>query len=477
MTITRRTLLQLGALSPLTALFPKTARAQSAPPLRLLVWFQGNGVPERLYSPTGGELDFSYPDLAPGRPHPLSPLSPYKSRTLHFGALERVSAASKAPNGLTNFAATTGADADKGHGAWNSLLSGQVVRNGVAQGETIDQRIARAVGASTRFKSLQAGLEPNAGLSQLGTGAPLPSIGDPQTLFDTVFTGISSNGQPSAEALALARRMRRRKSVLDLVHADFARLRGALSKNDRQRLEAHEQMLRDVEVRLTTAPEVMATCRAPVLPSPVPRGGGNYSNPANAPAVSRLLLEQMALAFACDLTRVGTFTWNGAATNQMFTWLGISDWFHTLSHDYYVFSPEGYVADKEEKLRQINFWYAEQLAWFLNRLSQFPEADGSTVLDNTVVMVVSELGHGASHTNSNLPVRLYGSARGALRTGRYLKLPATPLNNLYVSLAQAFGLPDTSFGQARFEFDQSDETTSHQRVHRVYDVGAIAALR
>ena len=218
----------------------------------------------------------------------------------------------------------------------------------------------------------------------------------------------------------------------------------------------------------------------PTLPNPVPKGGGVYDHPENYPAVGKLQIDLLVTALACDLTRVGSLHWGTIASNQLFPHLNIPDFHHALSHDYYVWptqtTPESYVEEKLEKIRKINFWHAQQLAYLLDRLASVQEADGSTLLENTVIFRVNEMCSGPGHNNGNLPAILIGGARGAIRTGRYMQVPPTPLNNLYVSIAQAMDVNVSTFGMPKFDFLQQDELTGWHPMQRSVTVGPMAGL-
>ena len=71
-----------------------------------------------------------------------------------------------------------------------------------------------------------------------------------------------------------------------------------------------------------------------------------------------------------------------------------------------------------------------------------------TLLDNALVVWGSELGKGNSHSFDRAPFVTAGGCGGAVRTGRFLDLPAkTPHNRLLVSMCHAMGLNDVaSFG-------------------------------
>jgi hypothetical protein len=123
---------------------------------------------------------------------------------------------------------------------------------------------------------------------------------------------------------------------------------------------------------------------------------------------------------------------------------------HDLSHE--GDSNAGAV----ESIIEINTWYARQYAHILQRLSEVPEGDG-TMLDNTLVVWVNELGKGNSHTLRNVPFVLGGNVKNDdgtphFRTGRYVQFDGdnTSHNDLWVSLCQAYGIETDVFGDAAY---------------------------
>lgn len=75
------------------------------------------------------------------------------------------------------------------------------------------------------------------------------------------------------------------------------------------------------------------------------------------------------------------------------------------------------------------------------------EPDGSSLLDNTLVLWCNELSRGAAHSTVDLPYVLAGRAGGTLDTGRFLRFGAVPHNNLLVSACNAMDVPLTTFGR------------------------------
>ena len=125
-------------------------------------------------------------------------------------------------------------------------------------------------------------------------------------------------------------------------------------------------------------------------------------------------------------------------------WLGIEEGHHSLSHD-----PDGNQAS-QEKLRKINTWFCEQLAYLAKRLAETPEPGGQgTMLDNTTILWTNELGKGNSHTLDDIPFVLVGGGLD-FKMGRALRLPKVPHNRLLLSLAHGFGHRIRTFGNRDF---------------------------
>jgi len=102
------------------------------------------------------------------------------------------------------------------------------------------------------------------------------------------------------------------------------------------------------------------------------------------------------------------------------------------------------------KLRVIRRWYMEQFAYLLGELEATPEGDG-TMLDNTVILLGSEVARGNTHSHMDAPFVLAGSAGGYFNTGQLLNFEGdVPHNNLLVSLQNSMGIEATTFGLPEF---------------------------
>jgi hypothetical protein len=419
----------LAALSPLAlALHRSIALAEPiATPKRVLFWFTPNGVIESAWRPTGGEYDFKLGES-------LAPLEPYRSKLLVFGANSynpedfrrhcgiSIKCVPKLPSGGHNMSMLLTGRAD-------ITVDGAETGGGIS----VDQHIANTIGKDTRFRSLELSVRGKGKMSFTGPGKALPFESDPMAAFARVFADVPSE-DPVAKA-ALARRLAERKSVLDVVHADFASMRKELSALQRSKLDAHSDAIRAIEKRLLEPANQV--CVKPVLgTAPATNGWDEYDN---VPRVAELQLDIMAAAFACDLTRVATLAFSSAASNGRHPWLGANEWHHELSH-----APASDLVARAKRIK-IERWYAEQLKSFMDRLAAIKEGDG-TVLDHTLIVCVNEMAESFYHTHQNMPFMLAGGASGALRMGRFVKYEDKPHNDLLVSVCNAMGLPDTKFG-------------------------------
>jgi hypothetical protein len=305
-------------------------------------------------------------------------------------------------------------------------------------GPSVDQRIAEAWAAPTPYRSLELGVQVGAAdnwgrMIYQAANQPLPPIDDPVEVYNTVFSDLHT------DPTVLAQQRARHKSILDAVGGEYTRISGQLGSADKQRLDAHLQAVREIETRLTTdLTENNAACTDPTVPMVDAQSNDSF------PAVGGVMMDLLTMAFACDLTRVASLQWSRSVSQVRFTWLGIPDGHHDLSHR------SDTDSDAVNKLTQINTWYAQQMAGLISRLQSTPDAGGGTLFDNTMVLWTNELAKGNTHSRQDAPYVIAGNAGGPLTTGRFLSYEGQGLNhnNLHVSLLNALGIPDTSFGKA-----------------------------
>lgn len=415
------------------------ARAQDDLPKRLLVIFSPNGTAWEEWTPEGGETDFRLKRI-------LAPLERHRDKLLILSGVDML---------------TTDAGPGDGHqkGMGHILTGVELLPGDVAGGcdscppvswsggESIDQAIAAHIATTVtrRRRSVQLGCRVSDAdnvwtrMSYRGASQPLPPENDPTAAFIDLF------GDASLDPGEVRRRLALQESVLDHNIADFERTRRVLSGADRERFDRHLGMVRDIERALSAPGAVGAACMRPDVPATI-----DFRSTDAYPDVVRLQSEIMAMAFACDLTRVGSIMWTNSVGNVPFPWLGFPDLHHDLSHE------GDSNADAIGKIIAINEWYAQQYAYLLDQLAAIPEGDGGSVLDHTLVVWVNELGRGNSHSLRDIPFVLAGNVPGEMgapdwRMGRHVRYDGDQTHNdLWTTVAQSFGLPVDRWGDLRY---------------------------
>jgi hypothetical protein len=158
------------------------------------------------------------------------------------------------------------------------------------------------------------------------------------------------------------------------------------------------------------------------------------------PVIADLELDLLAMAFACDITRVASFQISTSLNRIRYPWLDSTGEGHTLSHS----GPSDVAAHGQLVARQT--WHAGRLAYFLSRLSDIKEVDGTTALDNTLVVWGNEIALGNTHSHENIPFLLAGGG-WHFRPGRFIQYQNASHNDLLVSVSNAMGVAATSFGE------------------------------
>jgi hypothetical protein len=292
-------------------------------------------------------------------------------------------------------------------------------------GTSVDQMIASRLMSPTTHPTIElgvacGGLHPATRMIYSGPGMAKSPLDNPVAAWSHLF---ESFGDPEADAV-----LRRRTSVLDTVAADLDEVSRTMSGRDRERLDAHATSIRELEMSLGGT----LTCTAP--DAPMNRGMEFDVDAQSALAVS---------ALACGQTNIASLQVRiGDNDNSLYPWLGLTTGgHHTASHD----SSTGASDIRAEVYR----WYSDRFANLLDLLGAIPEADGTSLLDNTMVIWGSEIGIGWTHDISNVPFVVAGGGARGVRVGRYLRPSGMTHNRLLVSAAQYMGLNDvTSYGTA-----------------------------
>ena len=317
-------------------------------------------------------------------------------------------------------------------------------------GMSADQHVATAIGDRTKFPSLELGIEKgqNAGncdsgyscaysanLSWRGEATPNAKETDPKAVFDRLFGGYD----PKELAEARARRELYNKSILDFVNEDAKSLNKTLGTGDQKKLDEYLASVREVEQRIEKARGI--SNQAP------PKT--DMKQPAGIPKDDwqghvHLMMDLLVLSFQTDLTRVATFPIANDGSNRPYKNIEVPEGHHDLSH-------HGSDPKKLDKIKKINTYHIEQMAYLFKRLKSVKEANGTTLLDNAMIVYGSGIGDGNRHNHDDLPILLAGKGGGTIEGGRHIvhaRRSDIPLMNLYLALFERMGVPTARFGDS-----------------------------
>ena len=324
-----------------------------------------------------------------------------------------------------------------------------------AGGASVDQIAAKLVGSQTLLPSLELqtrgeGFFSNSlvrnTISWSDAETPVPRETEPRVVFDRMFR--VGNGAISDH------------SVLDSILEDAKSLRRRVSVDDHRKIDEYLNSVRAIEKRLQfadrqaqRAAENAELSKSLVRPSAgVPEDYREYM---------RLLFDMIVLAFWADATRVSTFMLDHGQSNRYFNFIdGVQGTWHALSHwkdasgnteDDDGITSWGSPAEKREQYNLVTKWHHEQVAYFLGRLKSIKEADGRSLLDNSMILYGSNLADGHEHSEKNLPLLLAGRGGGTVHSGRAIRFRRdTSLSNLHLSMlrrlddrVEEFGGSDT----------------------------------
>jgi hypothetical protein len=275
---------------------------------------------------------------------------------------------------------------------------------------SLDQLVAADLGKTTRFKSLELGvsrrLRKDEGatpqiLSHNGPNSGNPPIFEPRDLFSRLFGGdapppMGAVGGPSVLQKAIAMR----KSVLDVVVKDIERLKLTVGATDKRRLDQHFSNLRAIEKRLQM-PEAAGGCTPGTAPQLFPpTAQGEQLEPVTV-AMSELL----ALALACDQTRVFSMLFTGTIGGTVFLQAGVKRGHHQLTHD---------EPGDQPQIQATTVFTMQMLSTLLQKLKDTPEGAGN-LLDSCAILATTDTSEGKTHSIKDYPILVAGRAGGFLK--------------------------------------------------------------
>lgn len=472
-----------------------SAHAQSGTrPKRIITMAYSMGAPLEHWMPTGASGSLILP-------HVTAPFEPIKNKTLFVSRSVRgvvdMHAEVKYGHPVKKESAFTGTlpvalfqTGSNGNHLDDVLFSGvssDEYKGSPANNESIETLVGRHLRDNSHSRdaiNLSVGGHRNSpgysngsdGFFWEGRGAGVATEYNPLKAFNEIFSGLedsAGSGDPALERLQA-----RNKSVLDAVRENFNLLRRDLGTDDRQRLDAHAQRIREIEVDI----QYTATCSAPAFePGEMPslqqdpgESDTNYMNrlfgessPGGATSApmartAPLMVRILAHAMACGIAPVGRLAFTNGE-NPFFGIPSIDDeignysgprWHTVVHHADNANSRTGQASRPRsggsgyyapELLDGMRFYW-QQMADLCTELDQIPDGtNGETALDNSLVVMTSDLGEGNGHGPDNTCFAMAGNLAGG-RRGRSLRLADLGYHDTHVlvSIANIFDVRDSA---------------------------------
>jgi hypothetical protein len=363
----------------------------------------------------------------------LQPLADFKDRMLVFSGLDSQQAA-----GL-NF--EVAGDHPRACTAWLTgshakMTSGADLKAGVS----VDQIAAQEFGKYTQLASLEVGLESadvvgacessyscayyNT-ISWRNETTPMPMENRPRAIFERLF-GAAGTTDPKTRLIL----RQEDRSILDAINQDVKRLRGKLGGPDRGKIDQYLEAVRDVERRIQLAESQSKDKDIPALVGPA-------GTPTVFSEYFRLMADLMVLAWQTDMTRVVTFQIGHEMSGRAYPEIGFGDSHHSVTHHHG--DPE-----KIAKTTRINMFHTKMLAYYLDKLRQTPDGDGS-LLDHSMILYGAALSDANLHLYTDLPLLLVAGGVNGIKGGRHLRYPQrTPMSNLLLTMLDKANVPNVS---------------------------------
>jgi len=382
--------------------FESLNRAATATPQRFAFIYTPNGYNQASFLPKQKGPGW---ELTPT----LQPLAAVKEDITLVTGLDR------------QFIGGTGVHAQCGSCWLTSSAPQETLDGGFPTNTTLDQIIARQIGADCLLPSLELSTNDFTdnkesryyeSISWYAPGYAANVEKNPRVVFQRLF------GRPDAGAT---------RSVLDAVMGDAKALNARLGRDDQDKLGEYLESVRATEKRIQKAEKISKQMRKPPLAEPagIPEARGDYL---------RLQAELFVLAFQNDLTRVATLVIDPERWDSPRMFHGLFDKpqnHHVLTH---TKGDEARAA-----VAKIDRFHVEFYAHVVQRLKS------AGLLESTTLVMGSGISDGDQHHYSDLEVLIAG---GGWKRGHFHYEGQRPLADLWLTLAQSAGAQRDRFADS-----------------------------
>ena len=334
-------------------------------------------------------------------------------------------------------------------GKMANMLSGGTVSmdpNDIRVATTMDQVLAREIGKNTPVPSLALGIEPNElrledGLSMI-YGSCISWVTPTKPATKEIYPSRTFD-----QLVGDGKGRQLDRSILDAVMQETQSIQPKISRGDRTKLDEYLESVRDIEKRIDRASkeERIEGWRPSIAKPNMPRPANEI--PQNIPDHMKLMLDLTVLAYQMDKTRIVTLMLNNDLSQMNFKFVeGVHGALHLdLTHN-------GHAPALEAMYVKTNQFHMQQFTYLVERMKAIDEG-GTSLLDNSMLMMASNLYDGDKHGADQMPIVMAGKAGGAMKTGRVIDYNAKGNDNrracsMYLSMMDRMGVKLDRFGDS-----------------------------
>ena len=294
---------------------------------------------------------------------------------------------------------------------------------------TLDHIAADSIGQSVPYSTLELSCNDHKNniesiyfdnMSWYGTGHVAPSMRDPRKVYDRLF-GTQAHT--------------RFRNITDLALGSARQMQKRLSTNDREKFGEYLESVRTIEKRMDRIERMKSELAAADIKRPaeyLPRN--EYIH---------LMGDLLVTALQSGLTNVGTLMAGPERWTTPTNWEGILDKpysHHAMTHA---------ISNHLEQLLKLDRFHVSAFARLLERMDGIEEANGTTLLDNTIFTLGAGMGDGTTHQYNDLPLVVAGGGGGMLNLGSHIHCErGTPLANLWLTQLQALGIERKTYADS-----------------------------
>jgi hypothetical protein len=394
--ISRRRFLSASALTTASLPFlhllrpPRARAASTVAPLRLILLSSLYQVPEPYFhpqvsstnsalAPAGTSFYLTFPSSI------LAPLAPFQSNLIIVRGLQY----SQKPGS---------------HDSHTTLFTGTPVLNPgggeYTTGTSIDNYLFGRMGQKGSLTPINAGCFFGDATFNWLNGIANDPINNPLDLYKSLFSNFTPPSGTSSGPTAAAKR---RSQTLGLVQRYVNGLSDRLpsTSTSYSALQSHLSAAQGLAGQIGSPSAVGSTCSPPMassIPNDVGTPPGSNGPPYDAslaPQDMASFIKMITQAFACDLTRFGSFYLQDGADLKPFinSMPGLESWSGTDFHGQVTHGTSGETTNPLDLvMAKFKTYYLTQVARLLTALQAVPDPfnPSQTLYDNTVVVIGNE---------------------------------------------------------------------------------------